>query len=104
MVCNFIALKWSLKFIIIQNSVRNKRCWAVDGAHYAFHENSGFSNLRISKAPSKKIYLAYFYLSELIQKTQFALTDPVSITSCCRDKFTNLGPLCNSLALLSSTV
>ena len=43
--------------------------WAVDGAHYAFHENwlQNFSNLRISKAPSKKISLAYFYLSELIQ-------------------------------------
>jgi hypothetical protein len=32
--------------------------WAVDGAHYAFHKNwldyQNFSNLRISKAPSKK--------------------------------------------------
>ena len=33
--------------------------WAVDGAQYAFHENwlrqQNFSNLRVSKAPSKKI-------------------------------------------------
>ena len=38
----FIAWKWPLEFIIIQNSVRNKRFfanWAVDGAHDAFHEN-----------------------------------------------------------------
>ena len=50
--------------------------WAIDGAHYTFHKNrlhkQNFSNLRILK----KISLAYFHLSELIQKTQFTLTDP----------------------------
>ena len=55
--------------------------WSVDGAKDAFHENwlyhQNFPNLRISKQPSKKILLGYFYLSEVIQKIQFAMTDPV---------------------------
>ena len=55
--------------------------WAIDGAYHAFHKNwfnkQNLSNLRISKAPFKKILLAYLYLSELFQKTQFAMTDPV---------------------------
>jgi hypothetical protein len=34
-------------------------------------------NLMILKPPSNKIQLAYFYLLELIQKIQFAMTNPV---------------------------
>ena len=55
-------LVWPLKFEITQNLVRNKKKfanWAVDGVQYAFHEiwlrQQNFSNLRVSKAPSKKI-------------------------------------------------
>jgi hypothetical protein len=57
--------------------------WSVDSAKDAFHEywfyQQNFPNLRISKPPSQKILLAYFYLSEIIQKIQFAVTDPVGI-------------------------
>ena len=36
------------------------------------------------KTTFQKIYLAYFYLSELILKNQFATTDPVVSTLCIR--------------------
>ena len=59
--------------------------WTVDGEHYAFHKNwlyqQNFSNLRISEPSSKSIQVAYFYLSQLIQKNQFAMTDPVGTIS-----------------------
>jgi hypothetical protein len=55
--------------------------WSVDGAKDAFHENwlyqQNFPDLRISKQPSKNNLLAYFYQSEVIQKIQFAMADPV---------------------------
>ena len=54
--------------------------WVVDGAQYIFikticttrkiSQTSGYQN-------RKKIKLPYFYLSELIKKTQFAMTDPL---------------------------
>ena len=46
----------NLKFTKDQEVFEN---WTVDSAQYAFHENclcwQNFSNLRISKPPSKKI-------------------------------------------------
>ena len=57
--------------------------WSVDGTKYVFHENwlyqQNFPNLRISKPPSKTKLPAYFYLSEIIQKIQFAMTDPLQV-------------------------
>ena len=62
-------------------SILSRKSGPIEGAQYAYHENrlqqQNFPHLRISKPPSNKIQLVHFYLSELIQKIQFAFTDPV---------------------------
>ena len=57
--------------------------WSVDGAKDAFMKTGCINKIsQISGFQShllRKILLAYFYLSEIIQKIQFAVTDPVGI-------------------------
>ena len=51
----------TFKIFFPKNIFRFFANWAIGGAHYTFHEN----------------WLNWQNFSELIQKTQFAMTDPV---------------------------
>ena len=63
---------------------------AVEVSRYHFFENwlmkHKYPNLRISKPPSNKFYLAFFYLSESIHKICFNVTYPVVRKLICEDR------------------